>query len=120
MLPEHMESPDPSVGESSITETGALSCNSGTRTGRVPKDKRIVLDDETRDKIHWGAVNIPCSAQSFDFNKSRAVDFLNMRKRIFVIDQYAGWDPRYELKTRIICARPYHALFMKNMLVRAP
>lgn len=49
MLPEHMESPDPSVGPSSITETGALQCMSGTRTGRVPKDKRIVLDDETRD-----------------------------------------------------------------------
>jgi ATP-dependent phosphoenolpyruvate carboxykinase len=49
MLPEHMESPDPSVGPSSITETGALCCSSGTRTGRVPKDKRIVLDDETKD-----------------------------------------------------------------------
>lgn len=49
MLPEHMESPDPSVGPSSITETGALCCSSGTRTGRVPKDKRIVLDEETKD-----------------------------------------------------------------------
>jgi len=43
-----------------------------------------------------------------------------MRKRIFVIDQYAGYDPRYELKTRIISCRPYHALFMRNMLKRAP
>lgn len=49
MKPEHMESPDPSVGPSSITETGALAVSSGKRTGRVPKDKRIVLDDETRD-----------------------------------------------------------------------
>ena len=47
MLPEHMESPDPSVGPSSITETGALMCSSGSKTGRVPKDKRIVLDKET-------------------------------------------------------------------------
>lgn len=86
MLPEHMESPDPSVGPSSVTETGALCCSSGTRTGRVPGDKRIVLDDETRDRVHWGAVNIPCSPESFSFNKTRAVDFLNMRKRIFVID----------------------------------
>jgi ATP-dependent phosphoenolpyruvate carboxykinase len=44
-----MESPDPSVGPSSITETGALMCSSGNRTGRVPKDKRIVLDKETKD-----------------------------------------------------------------------
>jgi len=86
MLPEHMESPDPTVGPSSITETGALSVNSGLRTGRVPKDKRIVLDDETRDKVHWGAVNIGCSAESFAYNKSRAVDFLNMQSRIFIVD----------------------------------
>jgi ATP-dependent phosphoenolpyruvate carboxykinase len=42
-----MESPDPTVGPSSITETGALMCSSGSKTGRVPKDKRIVLDKET-------------------------------------------------------------------------
>jgi len=86
MLPEHMESPDPTVGPSYITETGALSCSSGLRTGRVPKDKRIVEDAETKDKVHWGAVNIPCSPESFAMNRSRAIDFLNMRKRIFVID----------------------------------
>lgn len=49
----------------------------------------------TGQKVHWGEINIPCSPESFAANKSRAVDFLNMRKRIFVIDQYAGWDPRY-------------------------
>lgn len=55
--------------------------------------------------------------ESFEINKQRAVDFLNMRPRIFVVDQYAGWDVRYRLKCRIISARPYHALFMKNMLI---
>ena len=49
MKPEHQESPDPTVGPSFITETGAMSCSSGLRTGRVPNDKRIVLDDETKD-----------------------------------------------------------------------
>ena len=57
--------------------------------------------------------------ESFQLNKQRAIDFLNMRPRVFVIDHYAGWDERYRLKTRIISARPYHALFMKNMLIRA-
>jgi len=36
-----------------------------------------------------------------------------------VIDQYAGWDENYRKKIRILCARPYHALFMKQMLIRA-
>jgi len=90
-----MWSPDPTVGPSSITETGALQCSSGSRTGRVPKDKRIVLDAETKDKINWGEINIPMTPENFDINKQRAVDFLNLRRRIFVIDQYAGWDKKF-------------------------
>ena len=49
MLPEHMRSPDPTVGPNSITETGALCISSGSKAGRVPKQKRIVEDDITRD-----------------------------------------------------------------------
>lgn len=37
-----------------------------------------------------------------------------------MIDGYGGWDPRYRLNVRIISVRPYHALFMKQMLIRAP
>jgi ATP-dependent phosphoenolpyruvate carboxykinase len=48
-MPEHIGSPDTTVTNTTITETGALSCSSGSKTGRVPKDKRIVLDDETKD-----------------------------------------------------------------------
>lgn len=33
------------------------------------------------------------------------------------MDAYAGWDPRYRIKVRVICSRAYHALFMQNMLV---
>ncbi len=35
-----------------------------------------------------------------------------------VLDGYAGWDPQARFKIRIVCARPYHALFMHNMLIR--
>ena len=40
------------------------------------------------------------------------------RTRIYVIDGYGGWDPKYRIKVRVICTRPYHALFMHNMLIR--
>jgi len=49
MKPEHQWSPDPTVGPNTITETGALCVSSGSKTGRVPKEKRIVLDDTTKD-----------------------------------------------------------------------
>ena len=54
MLPEHMRSPDPTVGANSITETGALCISSGSKAGRVPKQKRIVEDDITRDVSFYG------------------------------------------------------------------
>lgn len=69
MKPEHQWSPDPTVGPNTITETGALSVSSGSKTGRVPKEKRIVLDDTTKDTIHWGEVNIPISPKSYDIGK---------------------------------------------------
>lgn len=43
---------------------------------------------------------------------------MNTKKKLYVIDGYAGWDPLYRLKCRIVCSRAYHALFMKNMLIR--
>lgn len=56
--------------------------------------------------------------QVWRINRERAVDYLNTRKRIYVVDGYAGWDPRYRISVRVVCARAYHALFMKNMLIR--
>ena len=118
LKPEHLVSPDLTVQPTTITDTGAMSCSSGSRTGRSPKDKRIVLDDETRDNVHWGKVNIPISPESYCLNRQRAVDYLNMCSRVFVTDQYAGWDLKYQKKIRVISARPYHALFMTQMLIR--
>jgi ATP-dependent phosphoenolpyruvate carboxykinase len=52
MQPEHVGSPDPSIHPTTITDTGALSASSGTKTGRSPKDKRIVEDEITKDVSH--------------------------------------------------------------------
>jgi phosphoenolpyruvate carboxykinase (ATP) len=35
-----------------------------------------------------------------------------------VVDGFAGWDEKYRIKVRVVCARAYHALFMRNMLIR--
>ena len=51
-------------------------------------------------------------------NRESAVDYLNTRNRIYVIDGFAGWDERYRINVRVVCARAYHALFMRNMLIR--
>lgn len=61
MMSEHLGSPDPNIYNTTITNTGALSASSGLRTGRSPKDKRIVEDDVTKNTIWWGDVNMPIS-----------------------------------------------------------
>jgi phosphoenolpyruvate carboxykinase (ATP) len=49
LLPEHLTSVDPSIYATTITDTGALSVSSGSKTGRTPKEKRVVLDETTKD-----------------------------------------------------------------------
>jgi len=104
--------------DASIAENGALVAYSGRKTGRSPKDKRIVRSPESEANIWWGAVNIPLDHHAFDINRERAIDYLNTRERLYCFDGFAGWDPKYRLKVRVICSRPYHALFMHTMLIR--
>lgn len=101
-----------------ISSSGALINFSGKKTGRSPKDKRIVYEETSKDDIWWGSVNIKMDEHTFEINRERAIDYLNTRDNVYVFDGYAGWDPKYRIKVRVICARAYHALFMNNMLIR--
>lgn len=100
-----------------ISSTGALMTNSGLKTGRSPKDKRIVEDAETDQDIWWGNINMKTDAETFARNRQRAIDYFNMCDRLYVVDGFAGWDEECRVKVRIICTRAYHALFMRNMLI---
>ncbi len=101
-----------------IATSGALATRSGDKTGRSPKDKRVHDEPGSRDDIWWGDINMPITEQSFLINRQRARDYLNTRDLLFIFDGFAGWDPKYRLKIRVICSSPYHALFMHNMLIR--
>jgi ATP-dependent phosphoenolpyruvate carboxykinase len=132
---------------------------SGAKTGRSPKDKRVVDEPTTSADVNWGeqmnmneirnysgqserrlqmralssrfepipfeliylvcsffflsgSVNIKLTAEAFASNRERAISYLNTRQRIYVVDGYAGWDKKCQKKVRVICERPYHALFM--------
>ncbi|HEX4590575.1 MAG TPA: phosphoenolpyruvate carboxykinase (ATP) [Gemmataceae bacterium] len=104
--------------DASIAENGALVAYSGVKTGRSPKDKRVVKHPDSEADVWWGSVNIPLDGRSFAINRERAHDYLNTRERLYCFDGFAGWDPKYRIKVRVICSRPYHALFMHTMLIR--
>jgi len=101
-----------------LTNSGALVAYSGEKTGRSPKDKRVVKQTPSEADIWWGPVNVGMEPQSFCINRERARDYLNTRAKLYCMDGFAGWDPTSRLKVRVICARPYHALFMHTMLIR--
>ncbi|MEX0601628.1 MAG: phosphoenolpyruvate carboxykinase (ATP), partial [Rhodothermales bacterium] len=103
-----------------IVDSGALAIESGEKTGRSPADKRMVEHPDSVDDIWWGRINIRLDHHTFLVNRERAIDYLNTLQRLYVVDGYAGWDEEHRIKVRIICGRPYHALFMHNMLVRVP
>ncbi|NQT36235.1 MAG: phosphoenolpyruvate carboxykinase (ATP) [Planctomycetes bacterium] len=101
-----------------IMSSGALATNSGEKRGRSPKDKRIVERAASKDDIWWGDINMKIGEETFMLNRQRAIDYLNSKDSLYVIDGFAGWDPEYRIKVRLICSRAYHALFMHNMLIR--
>jgi len=101
-----------------IAENGALVAYSGVKTGRSPKDKRVVKQSSSDNEVWWGQVNIPLEPQAFAINRERARDYLNSRERLYCFDGFAGWDTKCRIKVRVICSRPYHALFMHTMLIR--
>jgi phosphoenolpyruvate carboxykinase (ATP) len=101
-----------------LASSGALVAYSGDKTGRSPKDKRIVRRPESEADVWWGPVNVALDPSSFSINRERAVDYLNTRNHLYCIDGFAGWDRENRVKVRVICARPYHALFMHIMMIR--
>jgi len=101
-----------------ITASGALVTRSGEKTGRSPRDKRIVNSPRTAGDVWWGPVNQPLPPESFQALRRRAIGHLSACPRLYVVDGFAGWDPRYRIRIRVLCSRPYHALFMHNMLIR--
>ncbi|EIE24776.1 hypothetical protein COCSUDRAFT_53066 [Coccomyxa subellipsoidea C-169] len=110
-----------------IVASGALATLSGAKTGRSPRDKRVVRESGSQADIWWaaadgqpanGAPNYEMDEKTFILNRERAVDYLNMLERLYIFDGFAGWDPESRIKVRVVCARAYHALFMYNMLIR--
>jgi len=101
-----------------IVASGALAVRSGARTGRSPSDKHVVQHPRSAGEVWWGSVNQPVTEPDFLANRQRAVEFLDGHDVVHVVDGFAGWDPATRVKVRVICSRAYHALFMRNMLIR--
>src|SRR5215212_3047468 len=104
--------------EGMLAENGALVAKTGKRTGRSPKDRFIIEDEATRDKVAWGSVNKPFPSEAFETLLEKATDYLGSLEEFFVVDAYAGADPRYRLNVQVVTEYAWHALFARQLFRR--
>ncbi|UNY99489.1 phosphoenolpyruvate carboxykinase (ATP) [Zhouia spongiae] len=97
--------------------SGALAINTGEFTGRSPKDRFIVKDEITNDKVWWGDINIPFAPEKFDKLYDKVVAYLS-EKDVYVRDSYVCADQKYRQNIRVINEYPWSNLFAYNMFLR--
>ncbi|MCP4504391.1 MAG: phosphoenolpyruvate carboxykinase (ATP) [Deltaproteobacteria bacterium] len=104
-------------GEAQSVHFGPLVVETGKHTGRAAKDKFIVKEPSSEDKIAWGDINKPMSEDGFRWlNKKVNAYFQN--RDCYVMDVYAGADDRYRMPVRVITENAVHALFARAMFIR--
>ncbi|MDF2703766.1 MAG: Phosphoenolpyruvate carboxykinase, partial [Rubrobacteraceae bacterium] len=104
--------------EATLSDSGALVALTGERTGRSPADRFIVENAATRDKVDWGAVNKPFPSDDFGRILDKAAEYIKGLDEVFVVDAYAGADPRYRLNVQIVTEWAWHALFVRQLFRR--
>ncbi len=98
-------------------DSGALAVETGEFTGRSPKDRFIVKDDITEDRVWWGNINIPFEPEAFDRLYDKVVGYLSDRE-VYVRDCFACADPEYRMGIRVVNEYPWSNLFVYNMFIR--
>lgn len=117
LSPEKLEEIAIAQGQAIRTSSGAITVDTGTFTGRSPKDRFIVKDEITADSVWWGDINIPFSPEAFDRLYDKVADYL-ADKEIFVRDAYACSDPKYRMNLRVINEYAWSNQFSYNMFLR--
>jgi phosphoenolpyruvate carboxykinase (ATP) len=105
--------------EGLISSDGPLVCRTGQHTGRSPNDKFIVQEPSSSDRVWWSKVNRPIEPRHFDALHQRLLNHVESRE-LFVLDCYAGADPRYRLPVRIITEQAWHNLFARHLFIDVP
>ena len=105
------------ANEGTLSETGALVVNTGKYTGRSPDDKFVVDYPSIHDEIAWGKVNVPMDPETFDKIYNKMTAYLQGRD-IYIFDGFAGADPKYTQRFRIINELASQNLFIHQLLIR--
>ena len=105
-----------------LTELGAVNVMTGIYTGRSPKDKFIVVDENSKDTVWWTSEeykndNHPASQEAWKACKDIALQELS-NKRLFVVDAFCGANKDTRMAVRFIMEVAWQAHFVKNMFIK--
>jgi phosphoenolpyruvate carboxykinase (ATP) len=106
-----------SRAEGKLASNGALTAETGERTGRSTKDRFIVKDDLTADVINWGAVNQPISTEAFEALYAKASK-ASADKDMFVSTLQVGADLEQALTVKVTTEYAWHNLFVNNLFIQ--
>ena len=104
------------------SELGAVNVMTGIYTGRSPKDKYIVMDENSKDTVWWTTEeypndNHPATKEAWDSVKDLAIKTLS-NKRLFVVDAFCGANKDTRMAIRFIVEVAWQAHFVTNMFIR--
>ncbi|MBR6135514.1 MAG: phosphoenolpyruvate carboxykinase (ATP) [Clostridia bacterium] len=105
-----------------LTELDAVNVMTGIYTGRSPKDKYIVMDENSKDTVWWNTPEYPNDNHVLSYEnwlklKELAVKQLS-GKRLFVVDAFCGANKDTRMAVRFIMEVAWQAHFVKNMFIR--
>jgi phosphoenolpyruvate carboxykinase (ATP) len=104
-------------GEGRLAEGGPLAVDTGKHTGRSPKDKFVVREPGSEERIWWGDVNAEISEEHFDGLREKVTAHVGGGDDLYVVDAFAGADPKQRIAVRVVTNHPYHALFARTMFI---
>ena len=102
--------------ESVLTHTGALLALTGNRTGRSTKDRFIVKENSTEDKIEWGEVNRPFDAEDFDRLWDKVNAYMDERDH-YVSEVHVGSNSNHYIPVEVRSELAWHSLFSKLIFI---
>jgi phosphoenolpyruvate carboxykinase (ATP) len=102
--------------EGILSNYGALIVDTGEHTGRAAKDKAIVRESDSAEKVFWGDVNKDFPQDKFNALKERMMADATGRD-LFVQDTFVGADSKYRLPIRVVSELAWHSLFARTMFI---
>ncbi|MCR5006134.1 MAG: phosphoenolpyruvate carboxykinase (ATP) [Clostridiales bacterium] len=104
-----------------LTELDTVNVMTGIYTGRSPKDKYIVMDENSKDTVWWTTPeypndNHPMSEEVWAKVKEMAIKELS-NKKLYVMDTYCGANKDSRMAVRFIMEVAWQAHFVKNMFI---